>query len=445
MGTTSWLLHAAAILLSLSLVTGSTEIFDDFSDGKSDKEILDELLRKERYDKRLRPPVPGKLLVNVSVLLLSLASPDESSLKYEVEFLLEQQWYDPRLRYSNHSNFEFLNAIHHNEEVWLPDTYFIMHGDFKDPLIPVHFALRIYRNGTVVYLMRRHLILSCQGSLHIFPFDDPLCSFAMESISYEQKYITYVWKNSEETLRKSPSLTTLNAYLIKNATTECEKKSIWRGNYSCLKVDLSFTRDRAFYFTTVFIPGIILVTSSFITFWLEWNAVPARVMIGVTTMLNFFTTSNGFRSTLPVVSNLTAMNVWDGVCMCFIYASLLEFVCVNYVGRKRPLHNVVYRPGENPVTQVCQLRHSFIRWGDKNKRDTSAPNEIVTCTNCGPNPCTHSANNGCATEVRKKEPPHPIRVAKTIDVIARVTFPIAYAIFLIFFFVHYKGFSNSSE
>lgn len=76
---------------------------------------------------------------------------------------------------------------------------------------------------------------------------------------------------------------------------------------------------------------------------------------GVTTMLNFFTTSNGFRSTLPVVSNLTAMNIWDGVCMCFIYASLLEFVCVNYVGRKRPLHNVVYRPGENPVTQVNRL------------------------------------------------------------------------------------------
>lgn len=82
------------------------------------------------------------------------------------------------------------------------------------------------------------------------------------------------------------------------------------------------------------------------------SSVAQHLGPGVTTMLNFFTTSNGFRSTLPVVSNLTAMNVWDGVCMCFIYASLLEFVCVNYVGRKRPLHNVVYRPGENPVTQV---------------------------------------------------------------------------------------------
>ncbi|KQS44147.1 glutamate-gated chloride channel isoform X4 [Drosophila erecta] len=458
--------------------TGALDKHPIFDESSSDKEILDLLLEKKRYDKRLLPPVNdedfccglqspdmatnqnarrphnrGTLTVNVNVLLLSLASPDESSLKYEVEFLLNQQWNDPRLQYGNKSHYDFLNALHHHDSIWTPDTYFIMHGDFKDPIIPMHFALRIFRNGTITYAMRRHLILSCQGSLHIFPFDDPKCSFSMESISYEEAQIKYVWKNDEDTLRKSPSLTTLNAYLIKNQTTACDQNS-WRGNYSCLQVELTFTRDRAYYFTTVFIPGIILVTSSFITFWLEWNAVPARVMIGVTTMLNFFTTSNGFRSTLPVVSNLTAMNVWDGVCMCFIYASLLEFVCVNYVGRKRPLHNVVYRPGENPVTQRLPAVLSRIGVilasplpGEK-RQNAGAPNEIVACTTCGGSnsPCTHSANNGCATEtcfvqVRKKEPPHPIRVAKTIDVIARITFPTAYAIFLIFFFVHYKGFS----
>ncbi|XP_053594666.1 glutamate-gated chloride channel isoform X1 [Microplitis demolitor] len=531
------LLFTTLCVLTLALTFATFVNSEDiFEEGKSDKEILDNLLLSTRYDKRLLPPVQdadfccglrspgdtsrpvnrsatftdltqnnnqnnnhytphqhlrthlrGTLTVNVSVLLLSLASPDESSLKYEVEFLLQQQWYDPRLRYSNRSRYEFLNAIHHHNDIWLPDTYFIMHGDFKDPLIPVHFALRIYRNGTVNYLMRRHLILSCQGRLNIFPFDDPQCSFAIESISYEQTAITYVWKNDEATLRKSPSLTTLNAYLIRNQTITCPIKASWRagahvivdyedefdefgdskcslcqrrfeeqGNYSCLKVDLIFTRDRAFYFTTVFIPGIILVTSSFITFWLEWNAVPARVMIGVTTMLNFFTTSNGFRSTLPVVSNLTAMNVWDGVCMCFIYASLLEFVCVNYVGRKRPLHNVVYRPGENPVTQRLPAVLSRIgiilasplgekkREGGNTTTGSNGPNEIIACTNCGPNPCTHTATNGCAAEccfvqVRKKEPPHPIRVAKTIDVISRITFPVAYFMFLTFFFIHYKG------
>ncbi|XP_013165103.1 PREDICTED: glutamate-gated chloride channel isoform X16 [Papilio xuthus] len=479
MGWSCVVARAVAFVLMLSGASQVSALTSDiFAAGKSDKEILDNLLKNSRYDKRLLPPVDGVLTVNVSVLLLSLASPDESSLKYEVEFLLQQQWYDPRLRYSNQSHYDFLNAIHHHEDIWLPDTYFIMHGDFKDPIIPMHFALRIYRNGTINYLMRRHLILSCQGRLNIFPFDDPLCSFALESISYEQSAITYVWKNDEDTLRKSPSLTTLNAYLIQNQTIPCPIKASWRGNYSCLKVDLIFTRDRSFYFTTVFIPGIILVTSSFITFWLEWNAVPARVMIGVTTMLNFFTTSNGFRSTLPVVSNLTAMNVWDGVCMCFIYASLLEFVCVNYVGRKRPLHNVVYRPGENPVTQRLPAVLSrigiilaspleamaFLHWaksdppepepggaplsqGDK-KRESTGAADLVSCATCAgpPGSCTHTANNGgvaepCFVQVRKKEPPHPIRVAKTIDVIARITFPTAYAVFLIFFFIHYKAFS----
>lgn len=75
-------------------------------------------------------------------------------------------------------------------------------------------------------------------------------------------------------------------------------------------------------------------------------------------MLNFFTTSNGFRSTLPVVSNLTAMNVWDGVCMCCIYASLLEFVLVNYVGRKRsdwPLP-IVYQNKDQDYKQIAQVR-----------------------------------------------------------------------------------------
>lgn len=51
------------------------------------------------------------------------------------------------------------------------------------------------------------------------------------AVSYELSHITYVWKNDEDTLRKSPSLTTLNAYLIQNATTICPIKASWRGKY----------------------------------------------------------------------------------------------------------------------------------------------------------------------------------------------------------------------
>ncbi|XP_076067988.1 pH-sensitive chloride channel 1 isoform X2 [Oratosquilla oratoria] len=456
----------------------------------TDKDILDFLLHRSRYDKRIRPPVEGHLRVNVSVLLLSLSSPDESSLKYEVEFLLHQHWVDPRLKHDDKQRFEYLSGIHHLRDIWLPDTFFIKHGDFKEPLELDNIALKVYRNGTVSYTLRRHLILSCQGDLNIFPFDDPFCTFSLESISHEKKDLMYYWRNDSasqngQSLAKSRNLRELNAYLIYNKTAPCEETFAWRGNYSCLKVDLKFTRDDAFYFSTVFIPGIILVTSSFITFWLEWNAVPARVMIGVTTMLNFFTTSNSFRSTLPVVSNLSAMNLWDAVCMFFIYVSLLEFVLVNYVGRKRPKHNMVYMPGENAVIQrIPQAIHriglSLVSGWTERKRP-AGPNsagggggsgggagsptdhnshELVSCANCGNSQCSHAnAPNNCPNgeevtvtenmelsqveynfKPHKKDPPHPIRVAKSIDVISRIVFPLGFSIFLLYFFARYKGF-----
>lgn len=74
-------------------------------------------------------------------------------------------------------------------------------------------------------------------------------------------------------------------------------------------------------------------------------------------MLNYFTTSNSFRRTLPDVANLTAMNVWDGVCMCFVFASFVEFVVVNYTGRRKPEPTV---PGKSRGN-VTKVRNKVTR------------------------------------------------------------------------------------
>jgi len=309
-----------------------------FGHSLNDKQILDRMLHHQRYDKRIKPAVQP-LHVNVSVVLLSLSSPDESSLHYEVEFFMQQKWTDPRLAFTDKRNREYLNALAHHKYVWKPDVYILKHGSYKS-INPTEVSLKIYTNGTVFYTMRRHLVLNCEGDLHIFPFDSPMCTFSIESVSSPRSQMEFFWTGPNRvatdadsgSVASSPLLKRLNAYLIHNETMYCHGEE-WRGDYSCLKVRLHFTRDKWFYYTTVFVPGLILVTSSFVTFWIEWNAEPARVMLGVTTMLNFFTTSNKFRSNLPVVSNLTAMNMWDGVCMFFIYASFLEFIVVNYLAR----------------------------------------------------------------------------------------------------------------
>lgn len=74
-------------------------------------------------------------------------------------------------------------------------------------------------------------------------------------------------------------------------------------------------------------------------------------------MLNYFTTSNSFRRTLPDVANLTAMNVWDGVCMCFVFASFVEFVIVNCTGRRKVKSNISSNAENGTISKVRLFAH----------------------------------------------------------------------------------------
>eukprot|EP00092_Neocalanus_flemingeri_P056907 GFUD01067522.1.p1 GENE.GFUD01067522.1~~GFUD01067522.1.p1 ORF type:complete len:517 (-),score=85.69 GFUD01067522.1:50-1600(-) len=481
---------------SVQAMSGATKYHE-----LSDKEILDHLLHRQRYDKRIKPPVDGSLRVNVSVVLLSLSSPDESSLHYEVEFLMHQKWFDPRLIHDDGDRYAYLNGIHHHADIWKPDIYFIKHGTFKENLSPSNIAVRIHRNGTVLFSMRRHLVLNCEGDLHIFPFDSPMCTFAIESVSFTRNQMDFHWAGANRipedsvsgSIALSPVLKRHNAYLIHNETFYCNELDEWRGDFSCLKVRLHFTRDKAFYWTTVFIPGIILVTSSFVTFWIEWNAVPARVMLGVTTMLNFFTTSNGFRSNLPVVSNLTAMNLWDAVCMGFIYTSFLEFVVVNYLARwvqdpdiqKRKRDNAILdslrivtttldlkhpgKPGtlgagllhldgelKSKLKEVKQKIPSKIpgtHIHDQKQMGLSEDSTVTMLSSCGSkydedtlehvDPLDHMDRSPSIVEPSPPEDDskgrYSLTQVKKIDVYSRRIFPILFFIFVFYFFIRYHA------
>jgi len=217
----------------------------------------------------------------------------------------------------------------------------------------------------------------------------------------------------------SPVLKNHNAHLIHNETLFCEGEE-WRGDYSCLKVRLHFTRDKWFYYTTVFVPGIILVTSSFVTFWIEWNAEPARVMLGVTTMLNFFTTSNKFRSKLPVVSNLTAMNMWDGVCMFFIYASFLEFILVNYLARWVQDPDQKKQKKDNAILDSLHLVTNALE-----------VTGVVSGVNVIESAEQVDTNSGASHSF------YTLHNVKKIDNYSRRILPSLYIIFVLYFFIRY--------
>lgn len=77
----------------------------------------------------------------------------------------------------------------------------------------------------------------------------------------------------------------------------------------------------------------MLVIVSWVSFWIDTKSVPARVSLGVTTLLTMSTQTAGVNRSLPPVAYTKAIDVWTGACVMFVFGGLLEFAFVNYASR----------------------------------------------------------------------------------------------------------------
>lgn len=104
---------------------------------------------------------------------------------------------------------------------------------------------------------------------------------------------------------------------------------------------LTFTfhleRDFGYYLIQTYIPSIMIVILSWVNFWLDVHATPARVSLGLLTVLTMSTQISGINAQLPRVSYVKAIDVWMSTCLSYVVAALLEFAVVNVVTRRDEL------------------------------------------------------------------------------------------------------------
>ena len=75
---------------------------------------------------------------------------------------------------------------------------------------------------------------------------------------------------------------------------------------------------------------------SWVSFWLDPNAVPGRTTLGTSTWLTLITlTRNTGSDKLPKVNYVKFIDIWFLTCTCFIFFSLLEFAIVNTIWRRK--------------------------------------------------------------------------------------------------------------
>nr|CAD7569917.1 unnamed protein product [Timema californicum] len=362
---------------------------------EKEKQVLDQILGPGRYDARIRPSgvngTDGPTIVRVNLFVRSIATISDNKMEYSVQLTFREQWLDERLKFNDFGGkIKYLTLTDANR-VWMPDLFFSneKEGHFHNIIMP-----NVY--------------------IHGWTTDD----------------LVFLWKDGDP-VQVVKNLHLPRFTLEKFLTDYCNSKTN-TGEYSCLKVDLLFKREFSYYLIQIYIPCCMLVIVSWVSFWLDQGAVPARVSLGVTTLLTMATQTSGINASLPPVSYTKAIDVWTGVCLTFVFGALLEFALVNYASRSD-----MHRENMKKQRRQCELEHAasleaaadLLEDGGttfamkplvRHPGDALALEKARQCEiHMQP-----KRENCCRTWLSK----FPTR-SKRIDVISRITFPLVFALF----------------
>ena len=105
------------------------------------------------------------------------------------------------------------------------------------------------------------------------------------------------------------------------------------GNFTCKEVRFVLRRNIGFYLIQMYVPSGLIVILSWVSFFIDSDAVPARISLGVLTILTMITQSSSTLHASPKVSYVTALNVWTTMCLIFVFLALIEFAVLNVLAR----------------------------------------------------------------------------------------------------------------
>ncbi|XP_064649954.1 glycine receptor subunit alpha-4-like [Lineus longissimus] len=258
-----------------------------------------------------------------------------------------QRWIDPRLAYTKY-NTSLTLGYSRVSELWLPDTFFGNEKSGKSHSITVpNKLLRLYPNGEILYSQKVTLTLSCPMKLATYPHDRQSCRIDIESYGHTIDELSFYWYNDGDTISANPKLE-LPEFTFDPDNIELGNCSTVynTGSYSCLYVQFTLKREFGYYLTGTYIPSMLIVVLSWISFFIDVRATPARISLGLLTVLTITTMNSGVRSTLPKVSYIKAVDVWMSACLTFVFAALLEFAIANMMARKED-------QAKNKVTEIA--------------------------------------------------------------------------------------------
>ncbi|XP_074649205.1 glycine receptor subunit alpha-1-like [Tubulanus polymorphus] len=371
--------------------------------------------------------------VKVNMKINTISHVDSSNMEYKMSIMLRQIWMDPRLSYTIYNNHITLDA-EYRRKIWTPDTFFSNEKMSRRHMeTEPNVLIRIYPNGTVYYSIRLTLTIKCAMDLKYFPLDTQHCFLFTESYAFTTADVTMQWYGlgieCEDTDLFLPS------YKVARIRIGSCGASYLSGDYPCLVSELRFTRLYGYYLIQVYIPSGLVVVLAFLSFWIDVSAVPARVTLGITSVLTIITQTSSNRASLPHVSYVKAMDVWMSVCLAFAIGALVEFAIVNYYFRKDK---------EKLAQKATEAQNKAQMADDANGNAKNAETQFEMSESGN---CTYNLDDKTRQKGTKPVPKFMKKFTRSdwIDFAARIGFLGSFLIFTIVYWVYYIIVSNDLD
>ncbi|XP_042234381.1 gamma-aminobutyric acid receptor subunit beta-like isoform X14 [Homarus americanus] len=424
--------------------------------------ILDSL--QTGYDKRIRPQYgESHVDVGITMHILSISSLSEVQMDFTLDFYFRQHWTDPRLSFPGRGGLDELTVgSEYLQKIWVPDTFFANEKkSYFHTATTSNEMLRITNQGKVLRSIRLTITASCPMNLQYFPMDRQLCIIEIESFGYSMDHIRLSWHAGDRSVVIESDVS-LPQFRVLGYNRKTIISSTSTGNYSRLLCEIMFVRSMGYYLIQIYIPSSLIVVISWVSFWLNRSATPARVSLGVTTVLTMTTLMSSTNAALPKISYVKSIDVYLGTCFVMVFASLLEYAAVGYMGKRIQMRKnrilAIQKMAEQRKTATLDHSHASQDHPDHAPKQTEVRYKLHDPKAHSKGGTLENTINGRADE----EAPPPIAnllphkdinkglnklygcSPSDIDKYSRIVFPVCFVCFNLMYWIIYLHISDDS-
>ncbi|KAJ7418961.1 gamma-aminobutyric acid type A receptor alpha3 subunit [Willisornis vidua] len=384
--------------------------------------------------------------VKTDIYVTSFGPVSDTDMEYTIDVFFRQSWRDERLKFDGPMKILPLNNLLASK-IWTPDTFF--HNGKKSVahnMTTPNKLLRLVDNGTLLYTMRLTIHAECPMHLEDFPMDVHACPLKFGSYAYTKTEVIYTWTlGKDKSVEVAKGGSRLNQYDLLGHVVGTEMVRSSTGEYVVMTTHFHLKRKIGYFVIQTYLPCIMTVILSQVSFWLNRESVPARTVFGVTTVLTMTTLSISARNSLPKVAYATAMDWFIAVCYAFVFSALIEFATVNYFTKRswawdgKKVLEAQEMKKKEPVALAKKTNNTYNIVGTTYALNIAKDPGLPTISKS-------AAATATATNVPPKMPRIEEKLPESkktynsvskVDKMSRIVFPVLFAIFNLVYWATY--------